>query len=70
MAEHTHAGLDRITEALESPDKSVQFADGRRVESRPVAELKQQKTIIESGLAKAAGQRPPRAFRLSVSKGI
>lgn len=67
---YTQLDLDRLAAAIASSELSVQFADGRRVQYRSLDELLRAKHAIAADINAAAGQRPPRAFRLGVTKGI
>lgn len=66
----TQDDLAAIDEALSSGALEVQFADGKRVRYRGVAELLRAKAAIEAAIAKAEGRRPLRGVRMNVTKGI
>lgn len=66
----TQADLDRVNAAIAGGETLVQFADGKRVQYRSVSELIAARNLIASEITTAEGTRPPRAFRVNVSKGV
>jgi hypothetical protein len=67
---YTQADLDHLNAAIAGSELSVQFADGRRVQYRSIAELLQARRTVQAEIDRTAGDRPPRAFRITVGKGI
>ena len=65
----TQNDLLAIKEALASGALEVQFADGKRVRYRSIAELLKAKAMIETEVATQQGRRPLRGMRLNVTKG-
>lgn len=62
----THADLDRIDAAIATAELEVQFADGRRVRYRSVADMQAARThvagILASASSASAGISPRTAF--------
>lgn len=67
---YTKSDIDRIDAAISGSELSVQFADGKRVQYRSLAELTKARRLIQSQLDAETGERPPRSFRVNVGKGL
>lgn len=66
----TQDDLTAINDAIATGELEVQFADGKRVRYRSVAELIRAKQHIENAIGSASGRVSKRGVRINVSKGV
>ena len=66
----TQDDVDAINDAIATGEMEVEFADGKRVRYRSIADLVRAKTHIETRISTDAGRRPRRGVRVNVMKGV
>ena len=73
---YTEADIAMLKQRIEdiksgmTPESSVRFSDGNRVDYRSSDDLEKLLLLANGELNQAEGNRPPRAFRMNVSKGV
>ena len=73
---YTEADIAMLEQRIEdiksgmTPESSVRFSNGNRVDYRSADDLMQLLRSAQADLNQAEGKRPPRAFRMNVSKGV
>lgn len=70
MADWTADDAARIRAAIASGNRTVRLADGRMLERRSIAELREALALVEDDLAQQAGMPPVRRLVPRLTRGL